>query len=55
MVRIGVGSNMGIFDTGTSKCSDGILESLPALHAISGCNSVSAVNGKGEAKWLSSI
>ena len=32
---------------------DGILESLPALNAISGCNSVSAVNGKWKAKWSS--
>ena len=35
--------------------SNSILESLLALHAISGCNSVSAVNGKGKAKWLSTV
>ena len=40
---------------GTSKWSDGVLESLPAMHAISSCDSVSAVNGKGKAKWLSTI
>ena len=40
---------------GTSKWSDGVLESLPALHAISGCDSVSAVNGKGKAKCLSTV
>ena len=35
--------------------SNSILERLLALHAISGCNSVSAVNGKGKAKWLSTV
>ena len=37
MVHIGVGSNMRILVMGTSKSSDGVLETLPALHAISGC------------------
>ena len=55
MVHIGVGSNARILDMGTSKCSDGVLESIPALHHISGCDSVSAVNGKGKAKWLSTV
>ena len=50
MIHIGVGSNVRILDIGTSKWSDGVLESLPALHAISGCDSVSAVNGKRQAK-----
>ena len=44
-----------VLDMGTSKWSDGVLESLPALHAISGCDSVSAVNGKGKAKCLSTV
>ena len=52
MIHIGVGSNVRILDIGTSKWSDGVLESLPALHAISGCDSVSAVNGKRQAKWV---
>ena len=53
MVHIGVGIprpfNMRILDMGTSKSSDGIIESLPALDANSGCN----VNVKGKARWLS--
>ena len=40
---------------GTSKWSDGILKSLPALHGISGCDSVSAVYGKGKEKCLSTV
>ena len=55
MVHIGVGSNVRILDMGTSKWSDCVLESFPALHSVSGCNSVSAVNGKGKAKWLSTV
>ena len=50
MIHIGVGSNVRILDIGTSKWSDGVLESLPALYASSGCDSVSAVNGKRQAK-----
>ena len=50
MVHIGVGSNVRILDMRTSKWSDGVLESLPALRVISGWNSVSTVNGKGKLK-----
>ena len=40
---------------GNHKWSDSVLESLPVLHAIWGCNSVSAVNGKVKEKWLSTV
>ena len=40
MVHVGAGSNMRLLDMRTSKWSDGVLESLPALHVISGCDSV---------------
>ena len=50
MVHIGVGSNVRILDLGTSKWSFGVLESLPALQAISGCDSINTVNGKEKAK-----
>ena len=55
MVHIGVGSNVIILDMGTSKRLDGVLESLPALDAISGCDSVSAVNGKGRRKSICKV
>ena len=32
-----------------------LVEALPSLHAISGCDSVSAFNGIGKAKWLSTL
>ena len=47
MVHTGVGSHVRILDMGLIL--DGVLETLPALHVISGCDSVSAVNGKGKA------
>ena len=53
MVHTGVGSHVRILDMGLIL--DGVLETLPALHVISGCDSVSAVNGKGKAKWLSTV
>ena len=52
MVHICVSSNVRIFNLGTSKWSVGVLESLPALHAISGCDSVNTVNGKGKRSGL---
>ena len=55
MFHSGVGSNVRILDMGTSKWSHGVLESLPVLHAVSGCDFVSAVNGKGKARWLSTV
>ena len=55
MIHIGVGSNVRILDIGTSKWSDGVLESLPNMNVFSGCDSVSAVNWKGQAKWLSTV
>ena len=55
MVHIGVSSNVRFLDMGTSKWSDGVLESFPALHVISGCDSVSAFKGKGKEKWLSTV
>ena len=55
MFHSGVGSNVRILDMETSKWSHGVLESLPVLHAVSGCDFVSAVNGKGKARWLSTV
>jgi len=32
-----------------------LINVLPSLHAISGCDSVSAVHGMGKIKWLSTV
>ena len=39
----------------TSLWSDGVLESLPALHTISGCDVVIIVNKKRTTKWLNTV
>ena len=31
---------------------DTVKLALPALHAISGCDSVSSLNGTGKSKWM---
>ena len=55
MFHSGVGSNVRILDVGTSKWSHDVLESLSALHAVSGCDCVSAVNVERKARWLSTV
>ena len=35
----------------TLGVSDSIIQSLPSLHAISGCDAVSAFHGIGKATW----
>ena len=47
--------NVRILDIGTSKSFDGVLESLPDLYAIFGCDSVTGVNGNRKARWLSTV
>ena len=42
MVHFGIGSNVRIPDMGTSKWSMGVLENLPSLNAISGCDYVNS-------------
>ena len=55
MVHIGVGLNVRTLDMGTCKWLDGVSQSLPALHTISGCDSVSTVNGKRKTRWLNTV
>ena len=54
IVQIGCGVNLRVLDVGNNEWED-VLKSLPSLHAISGCDSVSAVNGIGKGKWLKTI
>ena len=55
LVNIGSGCNVRILDVGNTEWSVDLLNSLPSLHAISGCDAVSAFNGIGKAKWLSTV
>ena len=49
-VQLGTGSNV---DVGNTDWQSELVEGLPSVHAISSCDSVSAFNGIGKAKWLS--
>ena len=40
---------------GNSDWKQKLVEALPSLHAISGCDSVNTFNGIGKAKWLSTL
>ena len=53
LVQLGTGSNVRIIDVGNTYWQSELVEALPSLHAISGCDLVSAFNGIGKAKWLS--
>ena len=52
-LQIGTGANLRILNIGNNEWSESVLKALPSLHAISGCDAVSAVNGIGKGKWLS--
>lgn len=53
ILEIGTGSNLEILDISTHTLSKSLTDALPALHAISGCDSISCFNGAGKAKCLS--
>ena len=40
---------------GNTNWQSELVEVLPSQHAISGCDSVSAFNGIGKGKWLSTL
>ena len=48
LVQIGSGNNYRVIDVKDHTWSDSIIQSLPSLHATSGCDAVSAT-------WLSTI
>lgn len=51
-VQIGTGSNVRVLDPASLDVNHETKLALPALHAISGCDSVSAFHGIGKAKWV---
>ena len=50
LLQIGIGSNLQILDIGNNDLEEDLLKSLPSLHALSGCDSVSGINGIGKGK-----
>ena len=55
LVQIGSGNSYRVIHVNDHTWSDNIIQSLPSLHAISGCDAVSAFHGIGKATWLSKI
>ena len=55
LLQIASGSNLRILDIGNNDLEEYLLKSLPSLHALSGCDSVSAINGNGKGKWLKTV
>ena len=55
IVQIGCSVNLRVLDVGNNEWEEDVLKSLPSLNAISGCDSVSAVNGIGKGKWFNTI
>ena len=54
-LQLGTGSDVRILNTQATDWPSDLLEALPSLHAISGCDSVSAFHGLGKGKWLSTL
>ena len=54
-VQLGTWSNVRNADVGNTDWQLELVEALPSLHAISGCDSVSAFNGIGTARWFSTL
>ena len=54
-LQIVSGSNLRIMDIGNNDLEEDLLKSVPSLHALSGCDSVSAINGIGKGKWLKTV
>ena len=55
LVNIGSACNVRILDVGNTEWSLDLLNSLPFLHAISGCDAISTFNSIGKAKWLLTV
>ena len=53
--QIGSVNNFWVIDVKNHTWSDSVIQSLPSLHPISGCDTVSAFYGIEKATWLSKI
>ena len=55
LLQIGIGFNLQILDIGNNDLEEDLLKTLPSLQELSGCDSVSAINGIGKGKWLKTV
>ena len=54
-LRIGTGSKEKIFDIQTNDLSIDVVDALPAVHALSGCDSTSSFSGIGKVKFFKTV
>ena len=54
-LRIGTGSKEKIFDIQTNDLSIDAVDALPAVHALSGCDSTSSFSGIGKVKFFKTV
>ena len=52
LVRIGTGNNVQYLNHILLDVDETVKLALPALHAISGCDSGTSLNGIGKSKWM---
>ena len=55
LVQIGSGNDYQVIDVKDHTWSNSIIQCLPSLHAVSGCDAVNAFHGIIKATWLSTI
>jgi hypothetical protein len=54
-IHIGTCNNIKVLDVTSTELTPNFVGALPSLHAISGCDSVSAFHGIGKSKWLTIV
>ena len=54
-LQMGTGSKEKIFDIQTNELSVDVINALPAVHALSGCDSTSSLSGIGKVKFFKTV
>ena len=54
-LQLGTGSKEKIFDIQTNELSVDVINALPAVHALSGCDSTSSLSGIGKVKFFKTV
>ena len=55
ILHTGSGRHKCILDVSANTLDEDLINALPSLHAIPGCDSASPVHGMGKIKWLNTI
>ena len=54
-LQMGIGSKEKLFDIQTNELSVDVINALPAVHALSGCDSTSSLSGIGKVKFFKPV